>query len=293
METNTHYLKIGIFVLVFTSLLIIGLLWLSVGFNSQSYKLYEVYMKESVSGLSIKAPVKYNGVDVGYVATIKLAPENPQNVALLLAVEDDVPIYQGTHAQLQTQGLTGISFINLRGGNARLHLIKIQDGEKYPEIPSAPSLFMRLDTAVDSLTRNLNTITSRVNHMLNQKNVDAINDIVQNIDMMSKVLGKNSNNVDMILKQTALATKQFPQVMNTVAQTATELDTASKTAVQTLSASKALVQNVNNQVLPQMTQTLNSAQSAADNLSGLASEVQQNPSMLLRGKQPAAKGPGE
>lgn len=293
METNAHYLKIGIFVLVFISLLVIGLLWLSVGFSGQNYKFYQVFMRESVSGLSIKAPVKYNGVDVGYVATIQLSPKNPERVALLLAIDNDVPIYQGTVAQLQTQGLTGISFLDLHGGNPRLHLITIVGNEKYPRIPPSPSLFTRLDTAVDSLTKNLNTISVRVKTVLNDKNINAFNDIMQNFDSFSQTLGKNSANIDEILKQTAQASHQLPQVMNSVAQTAKELDAASNSANQTLNVSKALIENVNNQLLPQMTETLNSAQTAADNIGDLSDELQQNPSMLLRGKTKPPKGPGE
>ncbi len=162
MDTNTHYLKIGLFVLVFISLLVIGLLWLSVGFNSQNNKFYQVFMRESVTGLSVKAPVKYNGVDVGFVATIKLSRKDPQRVELLLAIANDVPIYQGTVAQLQTQGLTGISYVNLHGGNPALPLITAKDNQRYPVIPPSPSLFTRLDTAVDSLTSNLNIISIRV-----------------------------------------------------------------------------------------------------------------------------------
>ncbi len=120
-----------------------------------------------------------------------------------------------------------------------------------------------------------------------------MNDMMQNFDSFSKTLGQNSKNIDEILKQTATATKQLPEVMNSVTQTAKELDEASQSAKQTLAASKALVQNVNNQVLPQMTQTLSSAQTAADNVSSFSSEVQQNPSMLLRGKTAPPKGPGE
>lgn len=293
METNTHYLKIGIFVLVFISLLVIGLLWLSVGFSGQNNQFYQVFMRESVAGLSIKAPVKYNGVDVGYVATIKLSHKDPQRVELLLAIASDVPIYQGTVAQLQTQGLTGISFVNLHGGNPRLPLIRTEKNERYPIIPASYSLLARLSNSVDRLTNNLNTISTRVEDVLNQKNIDALNDMMQNLDGFSKTLGQNSQNIDEILKQTAAATQQLPEVMNSVAHTAKELDAASNSAKQTMDASKALVQNVNNQVLPQMTQTLSSAQSAADNISSLSNELQQNPSMLLRGKQPAPKGPGE
>lgn len=286
METNTHYLKIGLFVIVFSVLLMLGLLWLSFGFNAQSYRLYHVYMHESVSGLTIKAPVKYNGVEVGYVATINLDRDSPDVVSLLLAVDDNIPIYQGTHAQLQTQGLTGIAFVNLHGGNPALPLIQVVKPHKYPEIPAAPSLFMRLDKIVDKLTFNLNEISTKVNRVLNNKNVGRVDDILKNLSTFSNALSRNSDNIDVLLKNTAQASKQLPQVLNNI-------DAASANAKATLSVSKTLLNSVNNQMMPEVSQTLESTQTAADNVGSLAAELQQNPSMLLRGKQAPAKGPGE
>lgn len=286
METNTHYLKIGLFVIVFSLLLMLGLLWLSFGFNSQSYKLYHVYMRESVSGLTVKAPVKYNGVEVGYVATINLDRNSPDIVSLLLAVDDNVPIYQGTHAQLQTQGLTGIAFVNLHGGNPELPLIKVVKPHKYPEIPAYPSLFMRLDKAIDKLTFNLNEISHKVNRVLNNQNLNRVDNILNNLSNFSDTLSKNSNNIDVLLQNSAQASKKLPQVLSNI-------DEATANAKQTLSVSKNLLNSVNNQMMPEVSQTLESTQTAADNVGSLASELQQNPSMLLRGKQAPAKGPGE
>ena len=98
METKGYYAAVGFFVIVFLSIgLIIGL-WLSVGVSTKSYNYYRIYIKESVAGLSVSAPVKYNGVDVGTVKKMALNPQNPNQVEILVAVEENTPITTATRA---------------------------------------------------------------------------------------------------------------------------------------------------------------------------------------------------
>ena len=54
------------------------------GYSTKHYRMYAVYINESVSGLSVDAAVKYNGVDVGTVKSIQIDAENPQLVFILL-----------------------------------------------------------------------------------------------------------------------------------------------------------------------------------------------------------------
>ena len=53
------------------------------------------YMKESVAGLNLNAPVRYRGVEVGRVRKIALAPSNVEQVQLTLAIERGTPVKTG------------------------------------------------------------------------------------------------------------------------------------------------------------------------------------------------------
>ena len=114
-----NYSVVGAFVLILGALLIAGVLWLASGGALQkSYNQYLAIADESVAGLNLNAPVKYNGVDVGKVRKIWLDPVNPQRVILLFAIERGTPIKEDTIAVLKTQGLTGIAYVELSGGAA-------------------------------------------------------------------------------------------------------------------------------------------------------------------------------
>ena len=60
--------------------------------------------EESVAGLNLNAPVKYNGVEVGKVSDIRLDPVNPEKVRLTFAIEHGTPIKADTVAVLKDAG---------------------------------------------------------------------------------------------------------------------------------------------------------------------------------------------
>ena len=118
MTGKTNYVLVGLFVLALTLTLIAGVLWLGSGGPGRVYDEYLLYMQESVSGLSRDNAVKYHGVDVGRVREIALDPRRAEEVRLLLEIDRGTPIREDTVATLETQGLTGLAYINLTGGAA-------------------------------------------------------------------------------------------------------------------------------------------------------------------------------
>lgn len=300
MEPNSHYLRTGLFVIIFTMIFIIFCIWLSVGLSGKTYDTYQVYMRESVSGLSDKAPVKYNGVEVGYVSGIALYEKNPQLVTLTLSIDSEVAVYADTRAVLETQGLTGIAYIELKGGHVGTPLLTAKKNQKYPVIQAAPSLLFRLDNALDDITHNLNDISDGLRNILNPENTEAIQDMIENFKKMSDDLQRNSGKLDLIIDNTAEASKDLPDVMKSVQNgaesienIANKLSNASNDASQAMQTMSATMLNINNQVLPQVQTSMSDFQATMSNLKRFSNQLDDNPSILVRGKQPAQPGPGE
>jgi len=156
MEEKVNLAVVGIFVLVLSTALIGSVLWLSSGKSyGTSYDIYQTYMKESVAGLNLKAPVRYRGVEVGRVQKIALAPGNVEQVQLTLAIERGTPIKVDTVAVLSTQGVTGIAFVDLTGGSRDSPELKAEPDAPYPVIRSGPSLMVRLDASLIDASRTL------------------------------------------------------------------------------------------------------------------------------------------
>lgn len=307
MESKVNFALVGLFVIVTTMILIVAGLWLSVGVRTNEYHTYVVYMHESVSGLSVRAPVKYNGVDVGFVKSIELRDEHPDQVRLLLDVKDKTPVSVETRAVLDSQGLTGIAYVELTGGTPSSKPLKAKPGQKYPVIPSSPSLLFRLDAALDDLTTNLNNISDGLTSILNPENAESIRKTLVNIQSVSKTLEDNTKKFDSIMTNTSItmknaasASKDFPDFMNSIQDSArsvkqltVKLSSAAKQADIMLHDARVGVQTINNQLLPSAVLSLGDFQATMSNLKSVSQDLKQNPSILIRGTTPPPPGPGE
>ncbi len=93
-------------------------LWLSGGSSRQVSQLVRIVFSGSVGGLSRGSSVNFNGIKVGEVTDIRLAPQDPRRVLATIKVDPATPLRADTRARLDSAMLTGVSVISLSGGNA-------------------------------------------------------------------------------------------------------------------------------------------------------------------------------
>lgn len=300
METRINYMIVGLFVIVITTGLIIAGLWLSSGLSQKKYQTYLVYMNESVSGLNIKSPVKYNGVQVGYVSQITLNRRNLKQVKVFLNIEEGTPISTETHAELDSQGLTGVAYLELTGGSADLPPLKAKKGEKYPVITSEPSLLFRLDTALDDLTKHIDKISVRVSDLLSEKNIDAFSSTITNTEKITKTIADNDQEIDRIINNSDTTMQKMPDTVtniNIAAEKAAALmqrleNLAEKTET-IVQNGEVIAQTINQQVLPKTDHLLDQSNQLIYDFRQFTQQLSDNPSVLIRGRQPLPAGPGE
>lgn len=307
MESRTNYTLVGICVLLLGIGVILTSLWLSVGFDQKQYETYAVYMNEPVFGLNVQAPVKFNGVTVGYVSHLTLNKKNPQQVLILIDVELGAPISTSTTAVLQSQGITGIRYIELQAGTIYAEPLTKIAGESFPVIPSRPSLWVQLDKALKDVTENFQLVTDAINTVLDKDNAIAIKKTFHNVERFTAVLSHQTNqisetitNADLIFKNAALASKSLPKLMlnlsnsgKAVTVMANNMSKAGKQVTSTMKTSRLAIKQVSQQTMPQITSLVEKLDSVASNIDLLTKELKQNPSMILRGKNSRPLGPGE
>lgn len=279
MEPKTGYSVVGFVVIGLVAGLIIVSLWLSVGFDQKKYKIYATYFRESVGGITEESPVKFNGVKVGSVLKIQLSPSDPQQVMILLSIENDTPITTSTVASIVSQGITGVSYLGLSANSADLTLLKTLPGEPYPIIPTKSSLFNQLDRVVREVSDKLNITADRLNSLLNDENRRNIRKTLKNISISTQQLPK--------------AVKDFNLAMNKLGKMAGDVSEAGKKFGDTMDTGKAAIKTITQQTLPPANLLLKRLNEIAANLQSVSSSLRQNPSVLIRGSTPPKSGPGE
>jgi phospholipid/cholesterol/gamma-HCH transport system substrate-binding protein len=272
METNVNYKLVGAFVLVLTAALVLAIIWLSSGFSFEQYSTYMVYMQESVSGLTPDSPVEYNGVTVGNVKSISLNTKNPQLVELALNIQRDIPITRGTTATLNTRGITGITYIALKDKSDDLRPLVKLPGQKYPVIKTAPSLFVRLDTALSQFIKDFRQVSASFQKIFDEQNQQSLKQILLNLQTVTGTLANNNHKLDLILTNTEIASKQLTPFIRSSIATMKVLET------QTLPATYRLISNLDE---------------ISQSMSQVANDLKQNPSVLIRGTTQSTLGPGE
>jgi phospholipid/cholesterol/gamma-HCH transport system substrate-binding protein len=307
METKVNFTVVGIFVLVLGAALVGGALWLSSGkYYGKSYATYRTYMAE-VSGLNLNAPVKYRGVDVGFVRSIVLNPVNVEEVQLTFAIVRGTPIKEDTVAILQTQGLTGIAYVELTASGKESPLLQAKPGEEYPVIRSGPSLLTRLDTAVTTLLANLTRATDNFNALLNEDNRLAIAKTLADLQVLSRTLAARSPAIDSSLADTARTMKnsaqftaELPLLLERIERSADRFDRmadsmarAGTSGAQTFESTRADLQQFTSEGLPEVRQLVAELRDLTGTLNRISSDLDRNPSVLLYGRSPPKRGPGE
>jgi len=297
MESKVNYAIVGIFVLVLGTALVWGVLWLSGGKSyRKSYDVYQIYMSESVSGLSLDAPVSYRGVEVGRVRKIALAQQNMEQVELTLDIERGTPVKQDTVAVLRVQGLTGIAHVELSGGSRDSPALQAQPGEDYPVIRARPSLMVRLDSAVTALLGNLNHTSEGLNALLDEENRRAFKRTLADLETLSRTLAARSAAIDASLANAARVSAELPQLVERIQRGADGFDQlmrAGNRAAGTLEGAAGDARQFAGNTLPEAHTLITELRELTGSLRRFSDQLERDPGVLLRGKPAAKLGPGE
>lgn len=147
MENRAHALWAGIFVLLMGVAVALTAWWLSG--RGEETRDYLIVSRGAVSGLNPQAQVRYRGIRAGKVADVSLDPQDPRNILILIRIDDDIPITQGTQAQLNAQGVTGLVYVMLDDDGSQPEPLLSNDG-KPPRIALKPST---MDALADAARR--------------------------------------------------------------------------------------------------------------------------------------------
>ncbi len=207
MGSNANYVLVGLFVLLFTAGLLGFAWWLARHGGQQEYDYYQVFMTESVAGLSTDAAVKYRGVDVGTVAEIGLDPDNPEQVRLVLKIRRGTPVKTDTRATLRFYGITGLAFIELKGTSRDAPRLEARDGQM-PVIPTTPSTITRLDDALSELALKSGRVLEKLDRLLSRENLENVagllrdtRDMVHGLRRLAEGVGRRMEELKELIRK--------------------------------------------------------------------------------------------
>jgi len=200
--------------------------------------LYTTYFDESVQGLQVDSAIKYRGVEIGKVQSIKVAPDY-RLIEVVMKIDLEGDLQKQTIAALTSAGITGIVFIELD---------RIKPGElfnspivnfksSYPIIPSRRSGIGRFLADTGVIMQNIKDIDLKgISNQL-KNTTKAIENFVE---------GKRINNIMTNLESTSA---NLNQAISRINKTVTEgkVDKAVNETMGILSDARKLIGQAKNE----------------------------------------------
>jgi phospholipid/cholesterol/gamma-HCH transport system substrate-binding protein len=308
IENKVNYVLVGAFVVFLGALLIAGILWIaSGGINQKKYDTYLAIENESVAVLGINALVKYNGVDVGRIGSISLDAINQQQVRIELLIVHGTLIKEDTTATLKTQGLTGIAYVELSGGDTNSPLLVASDSSPYPEIKTIPSLSTRLENLLSSVVTKLDHLSSSFDGINSPQNIKAFSSALSDIATVTHTIALRKDTLDAGLKSAAStfanadhASVKLESLIDNVENSAKAVqlmaNNTSSASRDVGSAAKLLGGDAHRLIVettPELRSLIAELNVLSASLKRLSEKTERNPAGIIVGPSVVPDGPGE
>lgn len=321
------YAKIGTFALAALLLAAAAATLMGKGLSRSREALFETYIEETTQGISEGAAVKYRGIPIGSVKSVTFAmarytapddsPESrrafrysrvvfaidlkeyPDPDSFLPMVEKQVA--DGLRAHTKSQGITGLSYIDLDYVSSPEDL-PVPWTPEYPYIPIAPSLAKTLTDVLFSLSqeiRSLSQVKIAVTNLAARTTVlaDTATGAMETLQLglagVPAALGSATNAIadaDALLRSLKPTADGLPSVIAEATQLVAEARTAiaelrpeANGALSAVSNAVASAGEAVGALSPSARSAVESLSRAADEIAALAAELKSDPSILIRG----------
>lgn len=187
METRANYILIGAFTLAGMLGLLGFFLWFAQVELDRQFAYYEIRF-ETVSGLGQAGVVRFSGLPVGQVVLMGLDPAGDGRVRVRVEVAADTPIRTDSVATLESQGVTGVSYISITPGSADAPLLIEADDTLFPQIQSGRSAFQTLTEDAPDLITEAADVIRQLGEILGPENQGRVAAILENLEQSSGAL---------------------------------------------------------------------------------------------------------
>ncbi len=265
MERNARIILVSVFLLLTVAGAFIFYDWITSSADEETAELRLVQFNGSVSGLSIGSEVRYLGVPVGRVSSIRLAEGQSGRVNVELGARQKLPAAEELVAVLEAQGITGLSIIEMRDRRDDEKVFHVPEGA----IPGFPSLFTQLSDSAGNITESAAQTLARINLVLDAKTIDNLHESIAQIRILTTNLAETSGQLDeLTLSITRLSTKLEG----------------------TMPEYHAFLKNLNSEVLPAVAAAGNAVRDAGDSVSGSLGEDGEFVAQLMNKELPTLIG---
>lgn len=309
MVGRAQKIRLGIFISLLSLLFISAVIFIAGDKLMEKWDHYSITFSDtSVNGLQVGGSVRYHGIEIGKVESIRISPDDITRVLVNISVTEGTPIKEDVEAHLVLVGITGLKVVELKGGSNEARTLETGSSIK-PGVSILDNISGKAEVMAEKLELIMNNILEITNEDNQQKvasiltsvdtiliqNQQPINNVIVNLDSTtSELTALLITTNDLLLRINQIvqsaeidtALTNFTEFSNTLAgleldQLVTEVNLAVRQVNQ-------LVQRVditfvqNQQDIVDMIESL---REAADYLEEFSERISEDPTLLLRSQK--------
>jgi phospholipid/cholesterol/gamma-HCH transport system substrate-binding protein len=298
MENRAHAIAAGLFTLLLAAGVFITAKWLTGGTVARD--VYELVSTFPVTGLNPRAVVRYRGVEVGRVESIRLNPKNQREILVRILVDSSVKLTKASYAQLGYQGVTGIAHVALEDDGSKPAELLRTSALDPARIPVRQSAFSEFTSAGQTLLANVNETTTRMNTLLGPDNQEAVSRLLANlsaaagrVDKLAADLEPTAKALPGVVNDAELALKRADALLGRLSEKEGAIERFARSSDQVGTTSREVGAALTDQAVPRIVTLTEDLSRTARELDRLVRGLEEQPQSLLFGKPPPAPGPGE
>lgn len=226
METKANYVLVGIFTLAV--LILAFLLVYTIGRFGETSNLKPLNIRipgSAVTGLDRGSLVYFNGIRVGQVKSLRLDDKNPNMVIARTEVNGTTPVTRSTEASLGSQGVTGVAYVELKGGslNEPNLLTEAEKSNSVARIDADPSALNNLLVSARDIASHTNAVLRELEAMVKDLRQPLTN-TVKNMETFSDTLKDNKDDLKKMIADIGTTAERFSKASERVDSIMAKLD---------------------------------------------------------------------
>ena len=190
METRANYALIGAFVLMAAAAVIGFALWLGSSQFNRDYSVYDVIFPGPVT-LEEGASVRYIGIKVGEVETVRIDRRDASMVRARLRVDRTTPVKTDSTAIIDFAGITGVTFIQINAGSDDAGPLLPAPYQDVPVIQAGETPLTALFNGGAEIVGQAGMTIDQLSTLLTEDNIAAMGEILGNVRDITATLSED------------------------------------------------------------------------------------------------------
>ena len=303
-EPNRNYTAVGAFVL---SMLALLLIWISVLSGAATSRDRYYILWDNVMGLKPGTQILFEGYTIGLIDEISRSEgtaSGGKNYRVDIEVEKGWPIPDSALAVTTAPSFLAALVVNIDGGESMTLLqpeSEIPGKEQGDLLSAAGDVMATLTETLEFMKPKLESITDSVSRILSEENADQIQAMLQTLnDRIEDLLSaENADRVETILVNMSATSKNMSDLTGSLRESKAAVDDVLKKIDELVDQSSGDLGNSLvylhaslATVARHIDAIANHLETTTRNFSEFSSQIREDPSVLLRGRNSSGDGAG-